>query len=351
MRTFVADHRIHTVILVAAAVALFTEATNAAAPPTNQQLIAAMPPGTESVLVCQVEPLLSDKSVLKDACAKFVQTPTALAGFVPENTLGRIVLSGLPACEPVAVAIGGAKFEVPNSEQPGPFDYRAVWVCRKPIAPLEKQIEELGGTARIGTLDVDDITVYICTANEMAEQDDAKNSRALRRLPVLVAFPTPHTVVIAQARSAIDHMVRAVRSERAEMTEGQKSVLLGLPLDAPLVLVRKYDPTNERDAASPVNRWRPKALWADIESVALAFPDPAENAFKIRCLSPNPDRAVTFYRSAEMLFNVLPETEFEWQTTTAHQSFSADLKVREEAAERVDMANVITNLFGINTRR
>jgi hypothetical protein len=123
---------------------------------------------------------------------------------------------------------------------------------------------------------------------------------------IFVALPEPNVLLVAESRADIEFMIRAVRDKRQAIPDRWTAAANGIDAKAPLVILRRYDPKNERDGLSPVNPRRELGA-VDIESAGLAYLPKERRPFTLRVLSKDRPAASRYFQT-----HALDALAFEW---------------------------------------
>jgi hypothetical protein len=307
------------------------------------ELIAAMPPETESVVLWDFGRLSEDTSVLKEFVQQWLTGLRDVPTYRNRDDLRNVVLKCIAASDPVTNAMGGSRFARPAKPDGEPIgtgggDYveRSIWVTHKPICldtllAARKDVRQ--GCAS-------GVMVY------WAEVDfyPSEELDPIRK-PFLVATPNPHTVVWAESRTEIEYMIRSITTRTTKVPRQWSKVLDGFDVDAPVLVLRKYDPTNERDIYSPVSPSRPVGCRVAVEASALAVLAPAAPVFRMRMITDDPGGAEQFMQA--MLFS---PASFRWVVTSNVDGFTAMVFPQADEQRRLgeELPLFVLMFFGMN---
>lgn len=294
--------------------------------PTSLSLIAAMPPGTESVLVMRIEPLLAEGSRVAHY-ARAARNPKNPAGG-GERDLLTVVYDAVAEQRPMVLARGASRMRAPRSIGVGAYDECDICWVRGSLAGLRERLragEDIEDLRRVE--EVDGVEVFGATVTMVRDGEDRKALDEGRppKEERFVAVVDAHTVVVASRREDAAAAVRGVLARReGPVPEQWRAAAAGLPLDAPLVILRRYDPTNELDVYSPENPRREPALRAGLDSLGLAVVDPVTGELRVRGVTPDAERAVRVLQTQ----SYLPRSDYAWAIEMGEGGFTADLTPR-----------------------
>ncbi|MBC7773029.1 MAG: hypothetical protein H7210_11075, partial [Pyrinomonadaceae bacterium] len=197
--------------------ALLSAAALAAEPPTNKQLIAAMTPTTESVIIWRIEPLMSDKSVLKAHAGKL--SWTWLTPGKDDQLVGCISEALTKATIRVQV-LAGSKFQPVKGIGAGEHELRQIMYTKDSLEEVRKKLDNKDGVKDLGkNLALNGITVYTSdivlpwdklAASKMADEKDPKAKP--KTTPVFAAFPDDHCVVITFSQTEMDLLLKGLKA-------------------------------------------------------------------------------------------------------------------------------------------
>ena len=332
--------------LACTAICLLTVVTAAHAEvPTNTQLIAAMPPATESVLIRRYSALASEESALKNEAQQTIDGLGDVASEEERNALLNVVLRYVAMADPVVHAEGGSDFTRitgdPGGIGVGNYNSRSIWCVERSLDRLKKRLAEqrdLSGDVKTFTLD--DVPAYETEVRRHVATDDKVTPVQEKRF---VAFPSDHCVVITEDRNELEQILTGLKSKAPEVPEKWRVPTAGLELQSAIVLLRRYDPQNELDYYSPVSPKKPAFQRVNIESVALVLPSVNRLAFRIKCISEEPRKAVVYFAC-----HTLRQEAYRWKTNVSDVGFEAEVAAIDENRDVAYPMLVLYMLFGPN---
>ena len=144
--------------------------------PSNAVLIAAMPPGTESVIVQRVSMLMQEDSVFREGYDLAPRTTNMKIKAVVRNATNQATL--------VAYALGGSDFQMPpTAGMTGNFDERAIYVVEQSVADLREQLEAGRDVEDLDErFDVGGVRVYQGTIRVLTDIIKIHNDKIVDRL-------------------------------------------------------------------------------------------------------------------------------------------------------------------------
>jgi hypothetical protein len=306
--------------------------------PSNRQLIAAMPPGVESVLIKRYPALTAADSALKVENLH-VWDGLGNRSAEPEAAFNDIVQQ-LADFKPVVYAEGGSDFtRVADPEGPsglGNYNSRSIWYVQQPLGPLRRRLDGKALPTQPATASNPHAPrVYETEVKQYVPKDGRAAPVQEKRF---IAFPSDYCVVVVEQKGELDDILKALASRSAELPERWRSVAGKLEIESPVVLLRRYNRTNTLDYYSPFN---PEFLPVDIESFGLILPSEKRVNFRVRCLSRSVMEAEQYYKRG-----FLREEEYRWRVTMREGGFDAELVAVNGNTQTVMMLLYV--LFGAN---
>lgn len=300
--------------------------------PSNEQLIAAMPPRMESVIVLSMKALSSETSAFKRDFPSFSSSPVsagqkdglsaAIDRILAEGTVEKMVMAG-------------SNFRAAQGAGAGSFDSCVLFLLDRPIMNFEESLK--------ANRDVE--PVESPAGNIFKGRTRAPDGT---EVPLFVSHPTDTTMVLAMSQGDVEHILRQLRSDSREIPPHWRAFSQDAAIESPAIVIRKYDPTNQNDSHSPINPKRPPDMKVEIDGFVLTIPSTEKVELLLRCKTGSPDRAISFYRSAEMRYYVLPELIWNWEITKTTDGFEAKISVREGSGQNYHCLVVLYSLFGVN---
>jgi hypothetical protein len=194
-------------------------------------------------------------------------------------------------------AIAGAKFTVPYDIGVGRFD-------RMLVVRFERSVKAAVEKARAGNIEGlvlvagDGPPIWKgSSAMQMGEYNRQEHPQA----PVVdeyVAFPDEHTIVISRSLEMAAGLVARWDKPGTHIPRQWSIAAEGIDLGAPLIVLRRFDPTDTRDCFSP---FRPGYLTretAQIGQIAATVPSEKERTLTVRASTHDADHAEAWLRSA-----------------------------------------------------
>jgi hypothetical protein len=249
---------------------------------SQRQLIAAMPPETESVLAIDHDVLLGSMSAFRKVAGHACFHPSPwLCDVAPEWDLRCMVERAIIRTQPRLHVLGGKKFAPPVSSDAGDSGLGAgnfvdvsIWQVRRPLIDLRDWLDELASCGkRVRRSEVLGTTVY-ASHTLLLTSDRAPPRREERFL----AFPDETTVVLTEEETALRHILHSLSRKNFEIPPQWACAASRVSLEAPIIILRSYrraellkdcgkvglpEQTDERDSMAIVV--------ADITQLAMQF--------------------------------------------------------------------------------
>ena len=324
---------LHVLVSVISAAACLTQPEPVAI--TNQQLIATMPAGTESVLVVRPAGIEADSPLA--VWREIVQQQGE--GFERKgyNDLYRVALRGAAEADIAAFAWGGSEFQLPRGFGMGNFNERWAIAVKQPLTPLQDKLTSGKGIDGLGEpFELEGVRIFKGRTHHYAEVGEpaAKD--------VFAAVPREGLLLVAHRKSDIEAMVRSALKKQDEVPEHWRAMAEGLDLTSAGVILRRYDPANsERDAMSPLN---PKHLGGPAKvvgaGVALLTDKPTE--MHLRVVTDDAAGTERFFQR-----HVFATSHFMWESSAAENGFKAKL-VPIKGKNPYETGLYVVSFFGPN---
>ena len=259
--------------------------------PSTEALIAAMPDGTESVLVCRFDKLAARRPRLKDTANRIFDELSALRDKAPDSfhqSIHRAVAqAGL-----LVQATGGSDFGGPPGVGVGWYVDRSIYVVAKPLADLQRQLER-GGVFPYGSKKrtAEGITVYEGRVSSRHLQDPDGEPR---QVPWFITLLDERTLVKTQSMDDLLHMIQSLRDSRESIPAQWRDLASRVDFDSAIVILRRYDPSNKDDPWSPFSPRISKEFRANIDGYAVTVPNTLTLKLKMYCRTEEPEKASRF---------------------------------------------------------
>lgn len=302
-------------------------------PITNKQLIAAMPPQTESVMVLRHKRLGAAHSAFRSEFGRpgitDLQRPAA-------NLKGEIQ-SAVFSARPIVIATGGSMFEAPISSPAGGkdaigigvgnYEERTISIVEDSLVSLRKQLDErVEKQDGLDAMQAGRIRIFHATIDTFPGGPGKIDPV---REPFFICFVSERCIVTAESQTDVEHIVRTLRDEDATLPAKWRKIADGHDVESAIIILREYNPKNDRDFYSPVNPKWPESSRAAVKSFALSLPKLEENAFLISAQAADGERALKWYRRRSL--PVDGDYAYDVRTTTA--SFTGSLRYRDNARQ------------------
>ncbi|MCZ6683133.1 MAG: hypothetical protein O7B26_08110 [Planctomycetota bacterium] len=266
--------------------------------PSNAALIAARPPGTESVIVQRVSTLKGENSIVRDDYYEAV--PTRLTC----KNIKTAVRDATYQASVVVSAWGASDFRMPpDTGMTGNYNERAIYVVEQTLANLRKQLEagrDIEGLD--GRFDVAGVRVFRGTIDEESFDGRTMNSAGETWF---VAIPDDHTVVSAESRADIVYMLKSLKEKRSAIPRRWRAIAVGHNLDSPLVILRQYPPP-KKNRDPDMDMFVPPPDTGTTH-FALTLPQVRSARMRISIKAKNVDKAIDWYKD-----EFLDESEYVW---------------------------------------
>ena len=284
--------------------------------PSNVQLIAAMPPGTESVIVQRVSMLKEEASFFRGTYDQPARTHS------PCKNIKTVVRDATNLALPIVFAWGGSDFQMPpDTGMTGNYNERTIYVVEKSLEKLQEQLETGQGVEDVDErFDVGGVRVYKGTIGEKSIWGLMHNSAGE---PWFVAIPDAHTMVSAETRADIEHILKALKEHKASLPPQWREIATGHDLDSPVVILRQYSlPAKERPLAMGLFLPPPDA---GTTHVALTLPEVTSALLKLSLRAKVVEKAVAWYQR-----RVLPVGLYAWDLELSATGATGTLNPKPE---------------------
>lgn len=323
-----------TATLAAFTVALAALLGNAE-PSANEQLIAAMPEGVTGIMLVRFDPLQEEGSKLAETAGWFPPNREAPEG--REDDLYYLTRRMAMDADPEVFVWGGSAFERAADIGVGNFDERQIWVVGGDLGPLRARLEQRETiTGFVEAFEVGGVTAY--HGRTQFPVYGHKEQPIVQ--DVFVAAPAGSTVVMAETREDIERMVGAVLEPPADAPERWTSLAGDVPLDAPLLVLRRYDPADRESWIVPMHPSVPEEDRVKLDAVVLAWPDPAQGRVRLHGVGEEPQRGADWLRR-----NLLPDHMWRWELAVGEGEFDATLSISDDAAKAAGLSLML--VFGL----
>lgn len=312
---------------------------------SNQQIIAAMPSGVESVIIERVVDLKDPKSVF----AKLYEPRHLLDEEYGKETLGNRFDDLRPVVERALVraglrlkGTGGSDFRPAVHTDIGDATLRIIAVTEGPLSALRQTLKDGKINGPLETLTIDSITVYHARSMHLDRRGAGQ--------PMYTAIPDDHTVIMAPTEEEMRHMLTCLRSKPSDpkavapgtqapaVPERWRSGAEGLNLEAPLVVLRSYRPDDTGDATAP--RFSSATTkHGEVRAIGVSLDRVDEPAAKVRCIAPDPDAARAAYQG--IFANTL-----RWDIKSKDGSFEGTIRLQRDEPDTFLMH--VYALWGMN---
>ena len=303
--------------------------------PSTKALIAAMPDGTESVIVCRFDNPASQLA-LKDSVWGFFEQLSEKDSF--HKTIFRAVAqAGL-----LAQATGGSDFGGPKGVGVGWYVDRSIYVVAKPLADLQRQLERGGvfpSASKKRT--VEGITVYEGQVSSRHLQDPEGKPR---QEPWFITLLDERTLVTTQSMDELLHMIRSLRDSRESVPVEWRELAPRVDFDSAIVILRRYDPSNEDDPWSPFGPRIDKEFRVNIDGYAVTVPNTGKLKLEMYCRTEEPEKAARFL-SIRMFTGGKDHVE-RWDIDKLEQGFLAQI-FSEHPEDPAYLLLTVWALFGL----
>jgi hypothetical protein len=302
---------------------------------SNEHLLNAMPDGVTSVVIWRYNDIRQHNELLRDDMNRTHQGLGDPRGEWHDHSLDEMIQIATYAAKPIVSIRGGSDFISPEGIGAAVYNQRGIWIVDQPLDVLREQIQrrlDAGMMERDGEV-ADAIyrgTIMVRQSRafweEPAEPDEQQ---------IFVTMPDDRTVLLAQSRDEIEQM----RQRFAGRAEGNltmwRRIAGDLPIDATVVVLRKFDPTNERDEFSPANPlYREERGVTRAENVALVLPDPTSADFVMRYVGDGIEEVAKLYQRYW--------SGHDWTVTEKDDGFLSQLAFKgEPEASGVDSFTVV----------
>jgi hypothetical protein len=211
-------------------------------PPSNAELVAALPATVEGVLILRLEALTATSSLFRSDFTGWGE----VEGDIPN--LCELALTRALAAGGAVFAYGGSDFFLPSRIGAGDADLRAIVVSRQPLTALRERLER--GTDLPETVEVeehDGLRLYRGT------QPGAYDLGRRTEAPCYVGFAGDRSLVTARRPQEASGMVERLTGSGAAdgaLPERWLPIARQLDLEAPLLVLRSVRPPRSYPSAA-----------------------------------------------------------------------------------------------------
>lgn len=292
--------------------------------PTNLSLISAMPSTVESVLVLRPLQLIVDGSLVSQYAD--IERWPRIEGGGPTDLL-TVVYAEVGSQDPRVLVRGASNIRRPQGLGLGAYHECDIFWVGGSLAKLREHL--LAGRDIEGLRTVDQIgDTHVFAAKVSAVRDDKDRMAVSRGEPHhkedrFVAVVDDHTVVVCSRFEDVAAVVRSLsdRHRNVVMPERWQAAAKGLPLESPLVILRRYDLQNQEDMYSPESLRRQPSQRAGLTSLGLALTDPVAGKLTLHGITDTVDQALKVLGSVHFL----PYTRYDWKVKPEDAGFVAEL--------------------------
>lgn len=306
---------------------------------SNLQAIAAMPRGTESVMALRYDLLSSEESVFRTDFTWMIENLGVAGAPADRKKPESIILRAVAAATPLLYVEGGSQFTAAYGVGTGNYNGRTVWVTAKPLSGLTRRLidrKDVDGDIRpfkLGDAQAFEFPIQLRTSTKEELVPETR----------FVAFPNDRTVLICESRDDLEVMLKGLAEKEPRMPQQWESVATGLDIEAPIVVLRRYDPKNNGDYYAPMNARRSHPVAVD--GFALVMPAVKNLAFRLRCLTNDREGARSYYQEDDRF----PTNAFVWQVGRQPDGFLADITALGQTSGQISsMIMRLHLLFGVN---
>lgn len=322
--------------------ALAVVCTAGASPPTNERLFSSLPDSIESVMACSSR-LRAEDCALKSELERFLgagEHAGNLLGWKDgEDDIVVITLRGLVQVEPRRRVIGGGGF-VGLRDRSGSGQMRSyieIWVTAESNAAVTELLERRVDAGDAHREQRDGLVVY--------SEEISSTTVGDRR--VFVAFPTDRIAVIGVRAEDIETVAEGLNDEDARLPDRWKDAAVGLDLESPFVLLRKFaDPqqsTPGPDADQPGGIARQRV---PIDSFGLTSDAGEEVRFRLRIVSPRPEDAAHYFYGGTF-HRGFPPQQWKWDAATDEKGTLADIDFAPRQRRNHYASLIVITLWGM----
>lgn len=278
-------------------------APDAPGPETFTGLVLRMPPSVEGLMLLDFAAIDASQSPIQPSLDNWGAKPfQEFKG----ATDGRAIqhLAERTADIPVSLyANGGANFRAPHGIGVGAYDRILVVRFAKSIAQLRNDAKAglIEGLTKVGEVELPlapegnaGPSLEIFTATSPGRSDSTEDPPAstdtarpdpekpLPPVQQFVAFPDGVTIIVASKRRMLEELVQRWEHPADAIPAQWAAACRGAKLKSPIVILRKYDAQNERDAFSPYRKGYIGTGTAPIDHIVLTVASLSSLEFELR---------------------------------------------------------------------
>lgn len=280
-----------------ATICVVTTTVSAAEPRTNAELIAAMGPTTESVMVFRVQEL-------RDAQSPFLSYVPGVKEWQMHpgaNTQLSDRIMPLAIAQSVQViATGGSSFESYRGIGVGNYEERRIVNVSGTLQPVRHLLAS--NPPPPGLIDSAEFgAVRIYHTKELILMDDedhrAEQSGKLRREDRFIAIIDDHTLAVTESRPMMEHIITSLTTGAHEVPAQWTAAADAMKLESPLVILRQFPRLNPADAESPrmLIEGREPDERCKLDSAAVTLNAANSREFSVHAITPDIEPAIRVF--------------------------------------------------------
>jgi len=303
--------------------------------PTNLRLIAAMPPGTESVLVYRYPALTAEDSAMKREFEEMLDGLGTPEDQDERNRLHNVVMRYVAMSNPLVQVEGGSQFTAPDGVGVGNFNGRSIWIVEHPLARLMQRLaarKDIDG--ELTPFKLGDVQCYETAVDvRISIRPDVAPVTERR----LYAFPSTRSVVVTECRDDVEYILKALGAKEPKVPKQWEPFAAALDIESPIIILRRYDPSNDRDYWSPAGSMNPHYGRTQVEGFGLVLKSAHDVMFSLRCVAKQRERAAAYYKD-----HAFRQENFTWSIEERPEGFTAEITGN---AARIREANIPITLI------
>ncbi len=326
-------------------------------PPTNRELVAAMPDTMESVLVLNAELLLREGCTLKrnlqgffgvadDSTPETNQLDRDFVCSTGESNLDRVVFSEIVARKPIRRLVAGSGFQPPRGIGLGSFRFVTVWVTRETNEPVRRKIENRDGLRGAVTKTMDSgLEIYRSRAE--FESSATKGTGKPNEEDIHVAFPTEHITIIGLSADDLRHIAKSFKHKTKDIPPRWQQAAAGINIESPVLILRKFVEEKQRFRkfdSEPAQEI--KIMTVSIHSYAVTSGAGPDVKFQLRVITPEPENAEAYFYGGS-LHGGFPPVYWNWSKQTDQGGFTAEVAFGDREGRNAHSELILLSMFGI----
>jgi hypothetical protein len=298
------------------------------------QLIAAFPPGTDSIMTYDVSALLQKDNIgqplIESVLQSYVETSKRRGKIFGATAVA------IRAANPIYYAEGGSGFGAPRTKSgkvagagQGAYVQRAIWVLKDAVDLGSLNLQKLTCDCDLNGVEVYHEWVHI----------QEPNDGSFMCFPLVVANVTPRIIVMAQSMTDLVFMIGSLQRSNTEVAPHWRDLLRIMNISDPILILRTYPTSNWQDATSPICQLFDSDGRVHASPGIAVSVKPPIITIQIYWWNREIDPLIGFYKQI-----LRPEAGFQWSIRTINDVVETTIVI----PNMVDWHTPLRALFGEN---